>query len=402
MFPRIFVENSHGLPYKELKSNRKVSDSIGNNYSPFAKDLNLEILALNNTASISKKILVDMGELLKEKKSKLVTSRPQSPLSRKRAIHISKAIDDRFIYYVENLFDEDCICNFETFQQLNIPPERYDDFSSSQKWAILNYLLLEFKECERLVMTSYPPSFPQSFKTHAPWSSKLIREQFKLPFFYNTELFRNYFDITTRELQPFEEKNFSLYIEKYINLLSSEKFLLETTFKKISDLRLQKLIKFSALNQFLLSLSQSIQIKNHFEIEVVNLESDLQLSHDSTNLRKDVEAFLNALNNFLEDMNMEAVPELEHHLKIINLILDGMELEFKDLKQQIIENLRNVTNLVESCTSFKETENLLNYGERQLDCKKKLRQIYPQSIKSQNFVIYFHKYVASQISRVEK
>ena len=201
-------------PFKEERHHRSVSNSIGNNYSP--KAANLDIHQMKPVAAVMAKQdkPVSPSKLSASAKLRIPTlaplppvteSRPSSPVSRKLhdiRSNINSTAPD---------LDEESMKRYKTYLEFEIPDahlveisnetwnniqarmprhllkdaalvdvrhalrdEIRKDHSTAQKQAVLNYILLDKQEQERLRIHGIPPVFkPHVARGPVPWHLQL-------------------------------------------------------------------------------------------------------------------------------------------------------------------------------------------------------------------------------------
>ncbi|KAI9331944.1 dynein heavy chain and region D6 of dynein motor-domain-containing protein [Obelidium mucronatum] len=226
---------TRAAPFKEERFNRQVSDSIGNNYSPRACDLNAKFIQKRSAPPIeigiqqplppnqqqqrpdkSKRVRYDT--IQHQQTSSVPTSRPLSPESRiikdyeileykppvkgpeiildpydLASTNISKMLspEQRYWYYVEKGVPVDSIAPMDastvTGILKHIPPrllatdslmsakkqmiqEVQTDYLMALKQSIVDYILLDEDERERLKIPPMPPRYiPRIARAPVPW-----------------------------------------------------------------------------------------------------------------------------------------------------------------------------------------------------------------------------------------
>ncbi|KAJ3317485.1 Dynein heavy chain 3, axonemal, partial [Blyttiomyces sp. JEL0837] len=221
---------TRAAPFKEERFHRAISDTIGNNYTPSANDLNAR--SLNKRANAG-------GESDKSKRPRsasrnraantrdemeIVESRPLTPQSRilhdyeplddgetrapekiildpydLESINIAKCLspEQRYWYYVKRGIPEDSIAPMdETVTeavQKHIPEsllnsislkskctemveEIREEYTIALRQSIVNYILLDWKERDRLKIPPLPAAYiPRIARAPVPWHDELIK-----------------------------------------------------------------------------------------------------------------------------------------------------------------------------------------------------------------------------------
>ncbi|KAH6601980.1 hypothetical protein BASA61_001578 [Batrachochytrium salamandrivorans] len=227
-------------PFKEEKFHRSVSDSIGNNYSPAASDINIKQIQTQkreradasdeDLVKRSKSANTKRGAADQPRKIMFDKSRPVSPISRIRStfthsgvvikpLHqtstqldpfdletftISQQVtpQQRYWFYVErgipdtalfemeessiraieshistHLLDSD---HLQGFRQ-DIVKEIKSLYTTSVKQSIVDYILLDPTEQQRLLIPFSPPNYvPKTARAPVPWHDSLIQARIQI------------------------------------------------------------------------------------------------------------------------------------------------------------------------------------------------------------------------------
>ncbi|KAG4091689.1 dynein heavy chain and region D6 of dynein motor-domain-containing protein [Neocallimastix lanati (nom. inval.)] len=229
-----YFSRTKASPFKEDQYQRSTSDSIANNYSPTAVNLDIKHLLSTNDSirgNIKKKKLSHDNERINESEIKIMNSeiemsesRPLTPLTRMNitqplsllpeplskpptppildpydlpSVNLQKLLtsENRYMYYISDGIDEKEIYPLQESTIENITklvPENYikrpnlqnkkaetiqeinDYYNLAMKKAILNYILLDDNEKIRLNITKTPKIFtPRISRAPVPWHNTL-------------------------------------------------------------------------------------------------------------------------------------------------------------------------------------------------------------------------------------
>ena len=172
MFPAVFVKDSRSKPFKEQSHSRTTIDSTGNNYSPFAKDLKISV----NYSLPFRKNNLQIEDILKDPPSlkfkKQTESRPQSPLAQKTKQNWQVKCNDRYVYYITDIVKDEEVCDFNDISKVSLTNADALRFKMALKCAVMDYILKDHKEIERLQLAPCNPLFPVTIRAPVPWSVK--------------------------------------------------------------------------------------------------------------------------------------------------------------------------------------------------------------------------------------
>ncbi|KAJ3194173.1 Dynein heavy chain 3, axonemal [Irineochytrium annulatum] len=225
---------TRAAPFKEERYHRNVSDSIGNNYSPLASDLNVKHLqkrgipekvfeASKRPKSGGRQRLAPAVQLEGTILPFEVASRPISPETRilrdyepldsgeppevkeiildpydLESINIAKRLtpEQRYWYYVKRGIPEDAIAPIDEgvlravegyipeklfadnlqLKRVEMIAEISDDYSTALKQSIIDYILLDSKERERLLIPANSQLYiPRTARAPVPWHDDVSR-----------------------------------------------------------------------------------------------------------------------------------------------------------------------------------------------------------------------------------
>ncbi|XP_062266298.1 dynein axonemal heavy chain 3 [Platichthys flesus] len=211
------------VPFKEQRPNRAPSESIANNFSPYAQHLRINSLRRGRRASLEPCILsVVLSSYLGPGESESLfffhrdtrnlcppSSRPMSPveqldimLSQEEKMRATQAEPserdlERYVYYITNGIPSSVLAPQPEQQMMNIlrllPPDTADtckniqtlradlkvevkrDYDFSLKKSIVDYILMDPSECQRLSIWSIPKSFPSRvIRAPVPWAASCM------------------------------------------------------------------------------------------------------------------------------------------------------------------------------------------------------------------------------------
>ncbi|XP_062414629.1 dynein axonemal heavy chain 3-like [Pungitius pungitius] len=199
--PPILQDNSQTLaaPFKELSHHRTPSESIGNNYSPRAQGLKINKLQhIPISKSLAKPVGPSCSSNIKPR------CRPMSPQEQLDILHreeeTMRAMQtepterdlERYTYYIANGVPSSLLATQPLQQMMNImrqlPPETEDsniqvkimrenmkeevtrDYCFTLRKSIVDYILMDPSECQRLSICSIPKPFPRRvIRGPVPW-----------------------------------------------------------------------------------------------------------------------------------------------------------------------------------------------------------------------------------------
>nr|XP_040045455.1 dynein heavy chain 3, axonemal-like isoform X2 [Gasterosteus aculeatus aculeatus] len=219
-FPPILQANSQTLaaPFKELSYHRTPSESIGNNYSPRAQGLKINkvqhsplskslakpVGASSTPSGRSQSITSNTRQKSKSRNIFTPSCRPMSPQEQLAILHrqeeMMRAMQtepterdlERYTYYITNGVPSSLLAAQPLQQMMNImrqlPPETEDsnihdkimreniqeevkrEYCFTLTKSIVDYILMDPSECQRLSISSIPKSFPRRvIRGPVPW-----------------------------------------------------------------------------------------------------------------------------------------------------------------------------------------------------------------------------------------
>ena len=341
MFPVLFVKNSRSKPFKEQAFSRSSVDFIGNNYSPQAKDLNLytayhlpyemEIFEIHD-------ILQDIPSF---KKRSFQASRPQSPLSRKIFQSWPDAIvNDRYQYYITEIIKEEDICDLASILTGSYSEGNHASFKSAMKRSVLNYILIDRKEIQRLQIMPNHPVFPFTLRSPVPWCVRatVVKLGSIMPLYFNQTIhsFQNSLNISsTAPLLEFNASLPLLFAKLKIFILewkratvsSMQILILDPKYDQIID----QILK-NSLYVMLDNLSRYIsEATNHckFITSCIERNTVFQSSYAQQGLL-DLKDFETEIQNLMEDVKYKKVIDMD-----ISNILFAIRTSFFSLFEKL-------------------------------------------------------------------
>ncbi|KAJ3222668.1 Dynein heavy chain 3, axonemal [Clydaea vesicula] len=274
---------TQAAPYKEEKYRRTVSDSIGNNYTPTAVDLNAKYLqgkrsfpgeenvSLKRPKSSSKKCDVIMEEL--------PISRPLSPETRKNLLYPNKIYkpnvhqpslldpfdldsintakqlspERRYWFYVEKSIPDSAIAPMEKavvkavenhvskklicseslqVTKQDLLKEINQTYTTALRQSIVNYILMDEDERERLGIPYFEEQYvPQIIRAPVPWHDNLlsiknyIEQNLYITNSVMLELLKTYSKFENTELismDVFNQAMLPITIDQFLTILKSQ------------------------------------------------------------------------------------------------------------------------------------------------------------------------------------
>ena len=403
MFPLLFSKSYPTLPLKEEKASRSLLNVIGNHYSPFAKDLSVESVEnFKNRPKVTElgSILKDITPNIKRKGRKTRPCSPTSQILKYKNLLLKES--DRFNYYATTIMtQEHDICElFGVTTELNEKQKACFEYAINA--SILNYLLKDQKECERLILQPFIPYTLNTIRCPVPWS---IKETFTVI---------NNCGLLKRENQEFyvilssysfvyltKTDSISKLVYQLKTILTTFKIACKFIIGKCSTL--QKLILTDAVKSFIVSLSKEYcYALSNYKFNI-NLSWDKEIVFDFSikDIEMEIKDIISEIKYLIEDMPVDKSLDVSESLITIEKQTQIAIQVFRVGCEQTTSYLEPYQTLL-GVQFNKENSSIEKFGLQLLESKRTVRSLYPRQLSHDNMNYNYGIVVDKWISLLDK